>query len=54
MPSINVDSVEILRRKLNRLKVIFPLKVIGENWVSEFEDSEGNHIEFTAPISTTQ
>lgn len=52
LPSINVNSVEILQQKLSGLKVVFPLKMIGENWVSEFEDSEGNHIEFTAPIST--
>ena len=50
---INVDSVDILQQKLKGLKVVFSLKVIGENWVSEFEDSEGNQIEFTAPISTT-
>jgi predicted enzyme related to lactoylglutathione lyase len=36
------------------LKIVFPLKTIGENWVSEFEDSEGNHIEVTAPISTAK
>ena len=52
LPSINVDNIEILHQKLNGLKIVFPLKSIGENWVSEFEDSEGNHIELTAPIST--
>lgn len=43
LPSIRVANVDILRHKLETLKVIFPLKTIGENWVSEFEDSEGNH-----------
>lgn len=54
LPSIEVDNVEILRKKLAELKIVFPLKTIGENWVSEFEDSEGNHIEVTAPISTAK
>lgn len=54
LPSIEVDNVEILRNKIAELKIVFPLKTIGENWVSEFEDSEGNHIEVTAPISTAK
>ena len=28
----------------------FPLTKIGRNWVAEFVDSEGNHIEITTPI----
>lgn len=50
LPSVSVDSCDILKHKLKKLKVIFPLKQIGSNWVSEFEDSEGNHIELTAPV----
>lgn len=49
LPSIEVDSVGIMEEKLRNLKVVFPLTLIGSNWVSEFEDSEGNHIELTAP-----
>ena len=29
---------------------IFPLTRIKDNWVAEFIDSEGNHIEVTAPV----
>ena len=29
---------------------MFPLTPIGTNWVVEIIDSEGNHIELTAPI----
>ncbi len=51
LPSIDVENVEILQKKLNGLKIVFPLRIIGDNWVSEFEDSEGNHIELTAPTT---
>lgn len=50
LPSIEVESLEILKKKLSDKKVIFELKQIGSNWVSEFEDSEGNHIEMTTPV----
>ena len=43
-------QAEILKKKLEGLPVIFECKRIGNNWVSEFEDSEGNHIELTAPV----
>ena len=36
-------------RKLAGQKVVFPLRRIGPNWVSEIEDSEGNRLELTAP-----
>ncbi|MFA9378774.1 MAG: VOC family protein [Lachnotalea sp.] len=49
LPSIDVENVEILKEKLSKVEIVFPLKQIGENWVSEFKDSEGNHIEITAP-----
>ncbi len=49
LPSVSVDSLETLKRKLEGKKTVFELTKIGANWVSEFEDSEGNHIELTAP-----
>ena len=50
LPSVSVDSVETLRRKVKGLRLCFPLTRIKENWVAEFVDSEGNHVEVTAPI----
>ena len=50
LPSIDVESLDILKEKIRGLKIVFPLKVIGCNWVCEFEDSEGNHIELTTPV----
>lgn len=50
LPSIEVPSLSILQQKLSDKKVVFPLKRIGNNWVCEFCDSEGNHIELTAPV----
>lgn len=50
LPSIDVADLSTLRQKLNGLDVVFPLKQIGPNWVCEFADSEGNHIELTAPV----
>lgn len=51
LPSIEVENIEILKQKIKDLKIIFPVKAINSNWVCEFEDSEGNHIELTAPIN---
>lgn len=53
LPSISVTSLDDLRRKTDGLKIVFPLTKIGSNWVTEFEDSEGNHIELTAPVSSS-
>lgn len=50
LPSIEVEDLETLRQKLSGLPVCFPLSRIGSNWVAEFVDSEGNHIELTAPV----
>ena len=50
LPSLEVSSIDDLKRKLSKLKVVFPLTQIGKNWVAEFEDSEGNHIEITTPV----
>ena len=49
LPSISVANLDDLKRKTEGLKIVFPLAKIGTNWVTEFEDSEGNHIELTAP-----
>ena len=50
LPSIEVDSLEILKKKIGKLKVCFTLTKIESNYVVEFIDSEGNHIELTTPI----
>ena len=50
LPSIEVDSMEILKKKIEKLEICFPLTKIGNNYVVEFIDSEGNHIELTTPI----
>ena len=47
LPSIEVDNIEILKRKIEKLEICFPLTKIGNNYVVEFIDSEGNHIELT-------
>ena len=50
LPSISVESLECLKGKLRNKEICFPLTKIGNNWVAEFVDSEGNHIEITAPV----
>lgn len=50
LPSLSVGSLADLREKTEGLKIVFPLTKIGPNWVTEFEDSEGNHVELTAPV----
>ncbi len=47
LPSVSVENISIFNKKLESLKIIFPATKIGNNWVAEFEDSEGNHIEMT-------
>ncbi|MBP7348757.1 MAG: GNAT family N-acetyltransferase [Butyrivibrio sp.] len=49
LPSIAVENLTLLKQKLFGLTLCFPLTKIGANWVTEFIDSEGNHIELTAP-----
>ena len=51
LPSVAMGSLDFMKEKLEGLKIVFPLTQIGNNWVAEFEDSEGNHIEVTAPVS---
>ena len=50
LPSVSVDSLDTLKRKIGDKAVCFPLTQIGGSWVAEFVDSEGNHIEITAPV----
>jgi len=47
LPSFEVDDIKALMKKLEELQVeiVFPLTRIGNNWVLEFRDSEGNDIE---------
>ncbi|WP_238919166.1 VOC family protein [Clostridium sp. YIM B02555] len=51
LPSLEVNSLDILKSKLSKLEIVFPLTQIGANWVAEFKDSEGNHIEITTPVN---
>lgn len=51
LPSLEVNNINVLKSKLSKLKIEFPLTQIGVNWVAEFEDSEGNHLEITAPVN---
>lgn len=50
LPSIDVENLDVLKRKIADLEICFPLTQINSNWVTEFVDSEGNHIELTAPV----
>lgn len=47
LPSISVENFDILSAKIKGKDICFPLTKIGGNWVVEFVDSEGNHIEMT-------
>lgn len=47
LPSISVENPDILNAKIKGKEICFPLTEIGKNWVVEFVDSEGNHIEMT-------
>ncbi len=49
LPSVKLENLETLQKKLEGLEVCFPLTKIKNVWVSEFVDSEGNHVELTAP-----
>ena len=51
LPSLSVDSLSVLEKKINGREVCFPLTRIKDKWVVEIVDSEGNHIEMTAPAS---
>ena len=51
--SIGLEDVCTLEKKLEGKEICFPLTQIKENWVAEFIDSEGNHIEVTAPCDNS-
>ena len=50
LPSIGFEDVCTLKQKLEGKEICFPLTQIKKNWVAEIIDSEGNHIEVTAPV----
>ena len=50
LPSLHFDSLEYMKKKLEGKEICFPLTKIGKNWVAEFVDSEGNHIEVYTAI----
>lgn len=50
LPSIGFGSVDALREKISGKEICFPLTRIKNNWVAEFVDCEGNHVEVTAPV----
>ena len=50
LPSISFENREVLEKKLSGMEICFPLTKIRGNWVAEIADSEGNHIELTAPV----
>ena len=50
LPSLSVNSLTVLETKIEGKEVCFPLTRIKDNWVVEIIDSEGNHIEMTAPV----
>lgn len=50
LPSVRVEDLQTLQKKLEGLEICFPLTKIGSAWVVEFVDSEGNHVELTAPV----
>ncbi len=49
LPSISFESLYLLKEKLKNAEICFELTKIRTNWVAEIIDSEGNHIELTAP-----
>lgn len=54
LPSISVDSLSSMQKKLKGKELCFPVTRIKNNFVAEFIDSEGNHIEITAPYKLNE
>ena len=50
LPSFELCDKELLLHKIEGQEVCFPLTQIGSIWVVEIVDSEGNHVEITAPV----
>lgn len=49
LPSFSFERKEELEQKIADKEICFPMTKIKKNWVVEIADSEGNHIELTAP-----
>ena len=50
LPSVCFENLATLKNKISGKEICFPLTKIGKNWVAEFVDSEGNHIEVYTKI----
>lgn len=52
LPSFEVNNINKLIEKIKMLEaeIVFPLTKIGDHWVLEFKDCEGNDIEFYCKI----
>lgn len=53
--SFMVENMADFKKKLDDLKVevIYPLTKIGNNWVLEFKDPEGNDVEVFSPLNNS-
>ena len=53
LPSFEVNDINKVIEKLKMLEreIVFPLTKIGDNWVLEFKDTEGNDIEVYSKIN---
>ena len=53
LPSFEVNDINEIIEKLKFLdrEIVFPLTKIGDNWVLEFKDTEGNDIEVYSKIN---
>ena len=54
--SFEVDNAEKTKKKIEErnLKIVFPLNIIQNNLVFEFEDPEGNHIEVFSKVTASK
>lgn len=54
--SFKVRNIEQLKAKLERLGVdiVYPVTKIGDNFVLEFKDTEGNDVEVYSPITNSK
>lgn len=48
-----MKKIEPIMKKLERMKVkiVYPLTKIGQNYVFEFKDTEGNDVEVSSKVS---
>ena len=51
LPSFEVSNIKMFMEKLAKLNVsiVYPLTLLGNSWVLEFTDTEGNDIEVWQP-----